>query len=117
VNSAYVLTANPSVAGGAGSSFDFGVNFGNGGGPPGNGLLTGATFVLSAAQALAVDDLLIASSTSQGIQAFFAVHAQSTSLTSATSETVGAIPEPATAALLLAGLAGLAAVGRVRTTG
>ena len=49
---AYSLSLNPSVAGGAGSSFEVGVNFGNGGGPPGNGSLTFATFTLSADQAL-----------------------------------------------------------------
>jgi hypothetical protein len=117
VNTAYVLSANPSVAGGAGSSFDFGVNFGNGAGGPGNGRVTTATFTLSAAEALSIADLQIVSSTSQGIESIFAVHVQSTSLVSGvTSETVGAaIPEPTTAALLLAGLSGLAALGRRRS--
>ena len=117
VNTAYSLDANPPVAGGAGSSFDFGVNFGNGGGGPGNGRLTSATLVLSATQPLAIADLLIVSSTSQDIEAVFAVHVQGTSLVAgATSETVGApIPEPATALLLALGLSGLAAFPRART--
>jgi hypothetical protein len=115
VNTAYTLDADPTVAGGAGSSFDFAVNFGDGAGPPGNGQRINATFVLSANEALAVSDLEIASSTSQGIQAFIAVHVQGTSLVSgATSETVGAIPEPTTAALFALGLTGLAALGRRR---
>lgn len=111
VNTAYSLTANPSVAGGAGSSFDFGVNFGNGAGGPGNGRLTTASFTLSADQPLAVSDLLISSSTSQHLEVFFAVHAQSTSLTPGVdSETVGSpVPEPATALLVLGGVAALGA--------
>ena len=115
VTTEYTLAANPPVAGGAGSSFDFGVNFGNGAGPPGNGQLVTATFVLSANEALSIADLQILSSTSQGIEAIFAVHVQGTSLVSGSdSETVGAIPEPTTAALLAAGLSGLAAFGRRR---
>jgi hypothetical protein len=111
VNTAYTLTANPQVLGGAGSAFDFGVNFGNGAGPSGNGALQSATFTLSADQALAIGDLLISSSTSQDIEVFFAVHVQGTSLIpDSDSETVGSlVPEPGTLTLVLAGLAGLAA--------
>ena len=42
------LEQDPSVRGGAGSSFDFGVNFGNGGSSKGNGHLVAATFKLTA---------------------------------------------------------------------
>jgi hypothetical protein len=113
VNTPYSLDADPSVAGGAGASFDFGVNFGNGGGPPGNGRLTMASFVLSATEPLTIADLLVSSSTSQDIEVFFAIHVQGTSLTGADSETVGAlVPEPATALLVLGGLAGLGARAR-----
>ncbi len=110
VNSPYTFSSSPSVAGGAGSSFDFGVNFGNGAGNPGNGVLQMATFSLSANQALSIADLLISSSTSQNLQVFFAAHIQGTSLVQgATSETVGTlVPEPATLALALLGLIGLA---------
>jgi PEP-CTERM motif-containing protein len=109
VSTAYTLDADPSVAGGAGSSFDFGVNFGNGAGAPGNDALQSATFSLSADQALSIGHLLISSSTSQGIEVFFAIHAQGTSLVpDAESETVGSlVPEPGTLTLVLVGLAGL----------
>jgi len=114
VNTAYTLLTSPSVAGGAGSSFEFGVNFGNGAGGPGNGVLQTATFLLSATGALTVADLLLASSTSQNIMVYLAAHVQGTSLVQgATSETVGSlVPEPGTALLLLVGLGGLAAIGR-----
>jgi hypothetical protein len=109
----YTLAADPSVAGGAGAAFDFGVNFGDGAGPPGNGQRTSATFVLSADSPLSIADLLIESSTSQGIDVVFAAHVQGTSLTGADSETVGApIPEPATALLLALGLAALGRASR-----
>jgi hypothetical protein len=42
------LEEDPSVRGGAGSSFDYGVNFGNGSGSKGNGQLLAATFKLTA---------------------------------------------------------------------
>ena len=53
-----VIGPNPSVTGGAGASFDWGVNFGNGGGPPGNGILQVASFTLSAIPDLLIKDLL-----------------------------------------------------------
>jgi hypothetical protein len=110
VNTAYTLIADPAEKGGAGAQFDFGVNFGDGAGPSGNSQLTSATFTLSADQALSIADLLIASDPNATGPVYFALHAQGTSLTTADSETVGAlVPEPTTLALVLAGLAGLAA--------
>lgn len=113
VATAYGLSAGSSVRGGAGSSFDYAVFFGNGAGPRGNGTLQTATFTLSSSStALSLADFVELSSTSQGLESNFAVHVQSTS-TRAGSETVGAvIPEPSTVALLACGLLGLAAAGR-----
>lgn len=92
VNTAYELEADPSVAGGAGSSFAYGVNFGDGAGASGNGVLQTASFLLAADSDLTVDDLLISSSTSDGIEVFLAAHVQGTDL-----ETVGnSVPEPTT---------------------
>jgi hypothetical protein len=110
VNTAYTLSANPAVSGGAGASFDWGVNFGNGAGPPGNGQRVSATFVLSANEALSVDDLRITSSTNGAnpIVVFMAVHPQGSGIS-----TVGSpVPEPTTGALLVLGLSGLAGIGR-----
>jgi hypothetical protein len=110
VNTAYTLDADPAVSGGAGASFDWGVNFGNGSGPPGNGELTSATFVLSANEPLSVGDLLITSSTGGAtpVVVYMAVHPQGSGIS-----TVGAVvPEPGTAALMLLGLSGLAGATR-----
>ena len=105
-----LLGANPSVAGGAGASFDTGVSFGNGGGPPGNGTLTTATFSLTATAGLLVSDFVSETSTPNNTPpVFMAVHFQGTGIFNADSETVGT-PEPATAALL--GLGGLAMLRR-----
>ena len=114
----FELLADPSVRGGAGSGFDYGVSFGNGAGARGNGTLASASFVLGADAALALVALDESSETSAGIEALFAAHVQSTSLVHrADSETVGAppvsipIPEPGTAALFGLGLLGLTLSG------
>jgi hypothetical protein len=114
VTTAFSLAVDPSVTGGAGSSFGYGVSFGNGAGAPGNGVLKTATFRITADDPLTIGSLLVASQTSQGIVANVALHVQGTSLVSgATSETVGGVvPEPGTMLLMSAGLTGLAARGR-----
>ena len=115
LHSEYVFSIDPSVAGGAGASFDYGVNFGNGGGKKGNGRVKTASFTLFADQMLSLDDLLKSSFTSgkPGIELIMAAHVQGTRLVKkADSETVGAgppVPEPSTSLLLMAGLGLLAA--------
>jgi len=117
-NTRYSLDRNPSVAGGAGSSFDYGVNFGNGGGRRGNGKLCCASFTLSANEALTINDLRVATFTNDSTIAInLAVHVQGTTFDpNADSETVGGviprpnpIPEPGTGPLLAMSLVGLAA--------
>jgi hypothetical protein len=114
VNTDFTIDEDPPVAGGAGSSFEYGVSFGNGAGPPGNGVLKEASFRITADQPLTLADLQVLSQTNQGILAHAALHVQGTSLIDgSTSETVGGvIPEPGTLLLLGAGLAGLAATSR-----
>jgi len=110
----YRIKANPRVAGGAGSSFDFMVKLGDGAGRRGNGVLTHATFTLSADQPLVPSDLLEPSLTRTGIEAEMALHIQGTD-TRHRSETVGgSLPEPSTALLLASGLAALALRGMQR---
>jgi hypothetical protein len=114
---AYVLSTNPPVAGGAGSSFEYGVNLGNGAGGPGNGVLQLATFRISADQSLNLAMLDQTSSTSgSGVTVNVAAHVQGTSFVPLVdSETVGGlIPEPGTLLLVTTGLAGLALHGRRR---
>ena len=116
-SSAYALLVPNSVAGGAGSTFDFGVSFGEGAGPPGNGVLKTASFTLSADDPLTLASLLETSSTSQGLVVHFALHVQGTSFVmDADSETVGgAVPEPGLAWLVgMAVAAGLAGGLRAR---
>jgi hypothetical protein len=108
-NTEYVLSSDPSVAGGAGSDFDWEVNFGKGGGRPGNGKLQTASFTLTADQDLSLTDLFISSFAQEGtIEVQFATHVQGTSaLTGANSETIGGsapIPEPATGPLVFSAL-------------
>ena len=103
----YVLMADPSVAGGAGSSFDWGVHFGNGAGVMGNRKLQSARFTLSAHDGLVIENLLGSSwAAGNSIEVHMAAHIQGTSaLTGASSETIGGVvPEPSTAILLMSGL-------------
>jgi hypothetical protein len=103
----YQLAAADSVRGGAGSSFDFSINFGNGAGSHGNGVLQVASFTLTG---LTLESLVENSFASGGsIEIGLAAHVQGTTLyPGVTSETLGgdfpAIPEPATGAMTLMGL-------------
>lgn len=110
---AFSLDIPPSVAGGAGASFEVGVSFGNGASANGNGTLTTATFSLTASGGLLVDDLLTELSDPNNTpDVYMAVHFQGTDIFGADSETVGGVPEPGSLALL--GLGGLALLRRWR---
>jgi hypothetical protein len=109
VTTPYELDFDPGVSGGAGSSWVWAVNLGQGASTNGNGILQTATFTLSADTDLSEDDLLISSSTNNAGNVYVAAHIQGTDLTNAGSETVGsAVPEPAT---FLLGALGLAWIG------
>ena len=110
----YRLRTTPRAGGVAGSSFDFAVKLGHGASRRGNGVLTLATFTLSADQALAPSDVLESRFSNGGVEAQTALHIESTSTRggSATVGGMGHTPEPSTALLLAAGLAGLALRGR-----
>lgn len=102
---------NPTIVGGAGASFQWGVSFGSGGGRNGNGVLTEATFTIDTASGLNVTDFLDASPTyarNAGVEVLMAVHFQSAEVYGAGSEMVGGgttpphlshHPEPATVAI------------------
>jgi hypothetical protein len=114
---AYSLSVSPAVRGGAGASFDLGVNFGNGAGPPGNGVVQAATFTLSGLTPLFIADLFETSTAAGGaVTANFAAHFQGTSFGwGSDSETVGGvIPEPGTGLLFASGLGLLAIRGKAR---
>jgi hypothetical protein len=111
---AYRLREDPSVRGGAGSSFDYGVNFGNGAGARnGNGILQAATFTLMADQPLAISDLLESSYAQGGsIEIDMAAHIQGTNTPPGSESVGGQIPEPSSASLVGLGLVALAALRR-----
>ena len=108
-----VIGPSPTVVGGAGASFDWGVNFGNGGGPSGNGILDFASFTLSANESLLISNLYEFSYPNNTPPVNVAVHFQSADVFQKGSETVGGvdpIPEPATMILFGTGLASLAGI-------
>lgn len=112
-NNAFTLLGpNPSVAGGAGASFDWGVSFGNGGGPSGNGILQFAAFTLSADQALSVSDFFELSYPNNISPVNFAVHFQSTATTPGSETIGGVVPLPAAVWLFGSGLLGLIGIAR-----
>ena len=119
----YTIEADPNVNGGAGSSFDFGVNFGNGAGPPGNGTLSSVDFTVFADQALTLAPLAELSQAKGGmIDLHLLLHVQGTSLVpGANSEAVGGtlvyLPEPSSGVLLSLGLMTGLALERRRRSG
>lgn len=118
-----MLGPNPPVAGGAGASFEWAVNFGNGAGKSGNGVLTTAMFNINAKGGLTVADFLNAelsypNNTPAVLQA---VNFQGTGILGASGGTVGgavvqSAPEPASVAVwvMLGGICACVAKYRTR---
>ena len=119
VTTPYVLVVNPMpVRGGYGTTFDFGVNLGDG--DDVNGQLKWASFTLSADQSLTIADLMETSNITNGNGTFdanFAQRLRATDLIFGPSdfETVGGafavVPEPSPSLLIVLGLLGLLAQG------
>jgi hypothetical protein len=94
--------------------FDLRVDFASGG-KRGNGPLGEASFVLDADAPLALADLTAESSLTQsGLRALFAASVRAPG-SGSSSTTVGVVPEPMTAAMVLSGLVGLAFAGGTRS--
>lgn len=105
------LEIPPTIAGSAGSGFDYGINFGDG-----EPQYSQLSFTLSALENLTIANLLEWSTTNNTPPVLMAVHFQSTNVFGETSETVGGgvapVPEPATMLLFGTGLACLAGLAR-----
>jgi hypothetical protein len=103
--------------GGGSARFDLRVDFGRGSSGSGNGRLETASFVLGGDEALALEDVLGQTEpVPHKRRAIFAANVELTrngpfATRLADTETVVAVPEPETGALMLLGLAGLASAG------
>ncbi|MCA9264613.1 MAG: hypothetical protein KDA60_12220 [Planctomycetales bacterium] len=90
-----IVGPDPSITGGAGASFDWGIDFGDGAGKPGNGKLSEARFTLNnLTQTLTVSDLLsggLSDPNGSVPPVLMAVHFQGTD-TREGSETIGGNP-------------------------
>jgi hypothetical protein len=105
----FELDDDVEATGGDGARFDFGVDFGHG-----NEMLQIVSFILSAKSDLSLADVLDkASSTDDGIEAFFAAFVKGAGEDGEDKVTIAVVvPEPGTALLFALGLAGLAVGGR-----